>query len=154
VPVDISRSITLPNVEDARSLAAGHNEAVKIRIGIAIAFCIGYILGAKAGRERYRSMVRMAQQAGRSAPVTGTVELVGAKTRAVATLGIERVKDSIGVRLGWRDGDDAADAIATDLATALNGRRPVPSAAVATRRIERAPGGMSRRRGLSHASSR
>ncbi|HZM57286.1 MAG TPA: hypothetical protein VFC03_19910, partial [Acidimicrobiales bacterium] len=98
---------------------------MKIRIGIAIAFCIGYILGAKAGRERYRSMVRMAQQAGRSAPVTGTVELVGAKTRAVATLGIERVKDSIGVRLGWRDGDDAADAIATDLATALNGRRPI-----------------------------
>ena len=154
VPVDISRSITPPTVEDARSLAAGHNEAVKFRIGIAIAFCVGYILGAKAGRERYRSMVRIARQAGRSAPVNGTVELVGAKTRAVATLGIERLKDAIGVRLGWRDGDDAADAIATDLATALNGRRPIPSAAVGTRRIERTHDGTSRRRGLSHASSR
>ena len=127
---------------------------MKFRIGIAIAFCVGYILGAKAGRERYRSMVRIARQAGRSAPVTGTVELVGAKTRAVATLGIERVKDAIGVRLGWRDGDDAADAIATDLATALNGRRPLPSTADGTRRIERTHGGTSRRRGLSHASSR
>jgi len=127
VPVDISRWITPPIVEDARSLASGHNEAVRFRIGTAVAFCIGYILGAKAGRERYRSMVRMARQAGRSAPVTGTVELVGAKTKAVATLGVERVKDTIGVRLGWRDGDEAADAIAldlaTDLATALNGRR-------------------------------
>jgi hypothetical protein len=37
------------------------------------------------------------------------------------------MKDTIGVRLGWRDGDQAADAIALDLAedlaTALNSRR-------------------------------
>jgi hypothetical protein len=37
------------------------------------------------------------------------------------------MKDTIGVRLGWRNGDQAADAIALDLAedlaTALNSRR-------------------------------
>jgi hypothetical protein len=100
---------------------------VKFRIGTAIAFLIGYTLGARAGRERYRQIVQFGQELGRSAPVTGTVTLVGDKSKAVATLGVERVKDVIGVRLGWRDGDQAADAIALDLAedlaSALNGRR-------------------------------
>ena len=40
------------------------------------------------------------------------------------------MKDTIGVRLGWRNGDQAADAIALDLAedlaTALNSRRFQP----------------------------
>ncbi len=100
---------------------------MKFRIGTAVAFLVGYTLGARAGRERYRQIVRLGQDLGRSAPVTGTVTLVGDKSKAVATLGVERVKDVIGVRLGWRDGDQAADAIALDLAedlaSALNGRR-------------------------------
>ena len=100
---------------------------MKFRIGTAVAFLVGYTLGARAGRERYRQIVQIAQELGRSAPVTGTVTLVGDKSKAVATLGVERVKDVIGVRLGWRDGDQAADAIALDLAedlaSALNGRR-------------------------------
>jgi len=85
------------------------------------------MLGARAGRERYLRIMRLARQMGRSAPVAGTVSLVGTKTRAVATLGVERIKDTVSVRLGWRDGDQAADAIALDLAedlaTALNSRR-------------------------------
>ena len=48
----------------------------------------------------------------------------------MAALGVERMKDTIGVRLGWRNGDQAADAIALDLAedlaTALNSRRFLP----------------------------
>ncbi len=100
---------------------------MKFRIGVAIAFCVGYTLGAKAGKERYRQIVRTTGEIGRSAPVAGTVTLVGDKARAVASLGVERMKDTIGVRLGWRDGDEAADAIALDLAedlaTALNSRR-------------------------------
>jgi len=32
---------------------------------------------------------------------------------------VERMKDTIGVRLGWRDGEEAADAIALDLAEDL-----------------------------------
>jgi hypothetical protein len=100
---------------------------VKFRIGTVVAFLVGYMLGARAGRERYRQIVRFGQDLGRSTPVSGTVTLVGDKSKAVATLGVERVKDVIGVRLGWRDGDQAADAIALDLAedlaSALNGRR-------------------------------
>ena len=100
---------------------------MKLRVGTAIAFGIGYTLGSRAGRERYQQIVRLAGGIGRSAPVAGTAGLVGSKSKAAASLGVERLKDSIGVRLGWRDGDQAADAIALDLAedlaTALNGRR-------------------------------
>ncbi len=100
---------------------------MKFRFGTAIAFGIGYALGSRAGRERYEQLVRFAGGIGRSPPVTGTAALVASKSKAAATLGVERMKDTIGVRLGWRDGDQAADAIALDLAedlaTALNSRR-------------------------------
>ena len=111
----------------ALPLRCGHNGPVKLRIGTVMAFVAGYALGAKAGRERYAQIVRLAGGVGRSAPVAGTAALVGGKSRAVVNLGVERIKDTIGVRLGWRDGDQAADAIALDLAedlaVALNSRR-------------------------------
>ncbi len=103
---------------------------MKFRIGTAIAFGLGYVLGTRAGRERYLQISRAARQLGRSAPVTSTTTLVTEKSKAVAALGVERMKDTIGVRLGWRDGDQAADAIALDLAeevaTALSSRRRLP----------------------------
>ena len=109
---------------------AGHNGSVKFRIGTAVAFGLGYVLGTRAGRERYLQISRAARQLGSSAPVTGTTTLVTEKSKAVAALGVERMKDTIGVRLGWRDGDQAADAIALDLAeevaTALSSRRRLP----------------------------
>jgi hypothetical protein len=100
---------------------------VKFRMGWAVAFGVGYALGSKAGRERYEQIVRLTGGVGRSVPVTDTASLIGDKSKAVATLGIERMKDAIGVRLGWRDGERAADAIALDLAedlaTALSSHR-------------------------------
>jgi hypothetical protein len=107
---------------------------VRFRIGTAAAVGIGYVLGTRAGRERYLQITRMAGAAARSAPVASTAALVGHKSRAAVTLGVERAKDAIGVRLGWRDADQAADAIALDLAedlaSALNsrGRRSDPVA--------------------------
>ncbi len=97
----------------------GHNGPVKLRIGMGIGFVIGYALGARAGRERYVQVVRIAGQVGRSGPVSGTTSLIADKSKAAVTLGVERLKDTIGVRLGWRDGDEAADAIAIDLAEDL-----------------------------------
>ncbi len=94
----------LPEGGNARAAGEGHNEQVKFRIGTAVAFLVGYTLGARAGRERYRQIVQFGQDLGRSTPVTGTVTLVGDKSKAVAALGVERVKDVIGVRLGWWTG--------------------------------------------------
>ena len=100
---------------------------MRLRTGTAVAFGVGFVLGARAGRERYRQIVRFTGDVGRSAPGNRTAMLIGNKSKAVAALGVERRKDSIGVRLGWRDGDQAADAIALDLAEdlaiALNSRR-------------------------------
>jgi hypothetical protein len=95
---------------------------VKLRIGTVVAFGIGYTLGARAGRERYMQIARLAGRVGQSTPVAATVGVVGDKAKAVAVLGVERTKDAIGIRLGLRDGDEAADALAQDLAAALNGR--------------------------------
>jgi hypothetical protein len=95
------------------------------------AFLVGYALGARAGRERYEQLVRIAGRVGHSSPVSGTTSLVTDKAKAAGTLAVERLKDTIGVRLGWRDGDEAADAIAIDLAEdlalAINSRRHLPS---------------------------
>jgi hypothetical protein len=95
---------------------------VKLRIGTVVAFAIGYTLGARAGRERYLQIARLAERVGQSTPVAATVGAVGDKARAVAVLGVERTRDAIGIRLGLRDGDEAADVLAQDLAAALNGR--------------------------------
>lgn len=97
-------------------------EAVKLRIGTVVAFAVGYTLGARAGRERYVQIARVAGRVGQSTPVAASVGAIGDKARAVAVLGVERAKDVVGVRLGLRDGDEVADALAQDLAAALNGR--------------------------------
>jgi hypothetical protein len=129
------------------------NGWMKLRVGTVIAFCVGYLLGAKAGHDRYRQIVRAVTQVGRSEPVSGTAALVRTKSKAAANLGVERLKDTIGVRLGWRNGDQAADAIAIDLAedlaSALNHRRDRPEPAARPPRYHRRPAAT-----LSQASSR
>ena len=48
----------------------------------------------------------------------------GAKARAVGVLSIVRLRDTLGVLGGWRDGEEATDALVIemtgDLATAIN----------------------------------
>lgn len=128
-----------------------HNGPVKVRAGAVLAFGAGYVLGSRAGRARYEQLLRAASLMGRSAPVSGTGRLVASKSRAAAALSVERLKDTLGVRLGWRSGDQAADAIAADLAedlaSALNHRRHRPEAASAHQTYRRRPS-------LSQASSR
>jgi hypothetical protein len=129
-----------------------HNGAVKVRTGTVLAFGLGYLLGSRAGRERYEQLVRAGAYLGRSDPISGPAGLVVSKSRAAVSLGVERLKDTIGVRLGWRNGDQAADAIAVDLAEdlaiALNQRRHRPEAfPPAPRELRRGPT-------LSQASSR
>lgn len=100
---------------------------MKLRTGTVVAFGAGYVLGTKAGRERYHQIARIVGRTGRSAPVAGTVGMIGDKAKAVVALGVERVREGAATRLGWRDSDEAAAAIAEDLAgdlaATLNGRR-------------------------------
>ncbi|MGB7051439.1 MAG: hypothetical protein WBG41_07720, partial [Acidimicrobiales bacterium] len=62
---------------------------------------------------------QLAGRAGRSVPVTGTANFVGDKATAAARLTLEWMKDVAGTALGWRNGDEAADAIVIDLAEEL-----------------------------------
>jgi hypothetical protein len=100
---------------------------MRFRIATAVAFGLGYTLGTRAGRERYNQIAKLTGRVTRSAPVAGSITIATDKAKAAATLGAERARDAVGARLGWRDGDEAADVIAAtmanDVASALNGHR-------------------------------
>ncbi|MBV8463766.1 MAG: hypothetical protein JO368_10755, partial [Acidimicrobiales bacterium] len=85
----------------------------------------------------------------------------GGKAAAASHLTVEWVKDLAGKALGWRDADEAADALAVDLAEelaqAINEHayqvtRAAHHGSLAGPRARSAPGG--RRRPLAQASSR
>jgi hypothetical protein len=86
---------------------------------VAAAFAVGFGVGTATGRRHARQLARLAGRAGRSAPVAGTATFVGDKTTAAARLTVEWLKDVAGSTLGWRNGDEAADAIVIDLAEEL-----------------------------------
>ena len=54
------------------------------------------------------------------------IRRIPSKARAVVVLSTVRARDAVGVRLGWRDGEAATEALVIemtgDLATAINGR--------------------------------
>ncbi len=101
----------------------GTMAAVKLRVATAAAFAAGFALGTRSRRTR---LLVVADDGSTIRARSGSVRAVPAKARAVAVLGVVRVRDAVGVRLGWRDGEDAADALviemAGDLANAINGR--------------------------------
>ena len=98
--------------------------AVKFRLAAAAAFALGFALGSRSQSARLRVV---ADDGSTARPRTrGQVRRAPAKIRAVVVLSTVRVRDAVGVRLGWRDGEEAADALviemAADLASAINGR--------------------------------
>lgn len=54
---------------------------MRLRLGLIIGFAIGYVLGAKAGRERYEQISRLYQQMSGSQPA----QQIGAEVREAAT---------------------------------------------------------------------
>ena len=103
---------------------------VKFLIATVTAFAVGFALGSRSGRTRLR-VVADAGSTDRAPSASRLVARVPAKARAVVVLGSVRARDAIGVRLGWRDGEEAADALviemAGDLATVINGRSTLAS---------------------------
>ena len=103
----------------------GTMATVKFRVATAAAFAAGFLLGSRAGGTRLRVV---ADDGSTVPPRTRAGRLRGlpTKARAVAVLGTVRIRDAAGVRLGWRDGEEATDALviemAGDLASAINGR--------------------------------
>jgi hypothetical protein len=83
------------------------------------AFAAGYAVGAATGSRHTRRLAQLAGRAGRSAPVAGTAVFVGDKVGAASRLALEWLKDVAGTALGWRSGDEAADALVIDLAEEL-----------------------------------
>lgn len=70
---------------------------MRFRLGLLLGLAIGYVLGAKAGRERYAQIQRMARQLSRSEPaqqlssdVRSAASRVGEQLESKAT---EKVKD-------------------------------------------------------------
>ena len=130
-------------------------------LAVAGALAAGGAAVALVGREQRRRLVRLAGRAGRSVPVAETAGFVGGKAAAASHLTLEWVKDLAGKALGWRDADEAADALAVDLAEelaqAINEHAyQVTRAAhhgTSTRRSARTAAG-GRRRPLVQASSR
>jgi len=112
-----------------------------VAAGTALGLAVGAVLGVARGR---RSALRRLTPDVGAAPDhppanhppadhrgdRPSAESFGRKARAAARLAAERLGDGVAARLGWRDADAAADALAHDLATEmaalLHDRRPVP----------------------------
>jgi hypothetical protein len=104
----------------------GTMAAGKFRAATVTAFAAGFALGAARSR---RTALRVVAEDGtmvrpRSRPVQA--RRIPSKARAVVVLSVVRARDAVGVRLGWRDGEAATEALVLemtgDLATAINGR--------------------------------
>jgi hypothetical protein len=64
---------------------------MRFRTGIVLGVAIGYVLGTRAGRERYEQIRRMATGAARAARSSD-------KAKAAIDLGVERARDLVAAR--------------------------------------------------------
>jgi len=118
----------LPPPGDSQVRRAANRDtmaAVKLRIAAATAVATGIAVGIARSRGSRLRLVTDDGSTARARPAGSRRRTMG-KTRAVVVLSTVRVRDAVGVRLGWRDGEEAADALVIemtgDLATAINGR--------------------------------
>jgi len=98
---------------------------VRLRIAAAAAIATGFALGIIRARRTRLRLVALDGSAGRPRSA-GSRSGLGAKIRAVMVLTTVRVRDALGVLGGWRDGEEATDALVIemtgDLAVAINER--------------------------------
>lgn len=98
---------------------------VKLRIATAATIAAGFALGIIRSR-RTRLHVVAPDGSTVRPHSAGAHSGLGAKTRAVMVLTTIRVRDALGVLGGWRDGEEATDALVIemtgDLAAAINER--------------------------------
>jgi len=99
---------------------------VRFLIATATAFVLGFVLGSVRSQKTSLRIVAEDGSTPRIRTTAGAARRPRSKIRSVAVLGTVWVRDAVGVRLGWRDGEEATDALViemtSDLATALNSR--------------------------------
>ena len=104
----------------------GTMATVKLKVATAAAVSTGIVLGIARSRGTRLRVVADDGSTTRAPARAGRVRRAPAKARAVVVLSAVRARDVVGVRLGWRDGEEATDALviemAGDLATAINDR--------------------------------
>jgi len=126
VPEEISRSSWARRSQVHAGANRGTMAPVKLPVATtAAAFAAGFAIGTRSRRARLR-VVTTDGSTVRPARTRAGVARVPSKARAVVVLGAVRARDAVGVRLGWRDGEAATEALVIemtgDLATAINGR--------------------------------
>ena len=75
-----------------------HNPSMKFKAGLLIGFAIGFVIGARAGKERYDRLVariRSMLESDQAQKATDFAERSTRKTRAAAGSGLVTAADSI-----------------------------------------------------------
>ena len=125
MPEEISRSPCLPESQVHELANRAMMATVKLRIAAVAAIITGFVVGIVRSR---RTRLRVVAPDGSTVRPRSAGERsgIGAKSRAVMVLTIVRIRDAFGVLGGWRDGEEATDALVIemtgDLATAINER--------------------------------
>jgi hypothetical protein len=68
---------------------------MKMRTGLVIGFAVGYVLGAKAGRERYEQIRKVATAVAENPPINKLIE----ESRALADAGATKARSAISDQL-------------------------------------------------------
>ncbi|RLV08606.1 hypothetical protein CTZ27_07420 [Streptomyces griseocarneus] len=72
---------------------------MRYRLTFVIGAAVGYVLGARAGRERYEQLRKGAQRVAQNPAVRNTVESAAQNGRAIASKVFEKAADRVGDRL-------------------------------------------------------
>jgi len=125
VPEEISRSPYPAESQVHEPANRAMMAIVKLRIAAAAAIITGFVVGIVRSRRTRLRVVAPDGSTVRPRSV-GARSGLGAKIRAVMVLSVVRMRDAFGVLGGWRDGEEATDALVIemtgDLATAINER--------------------------------
>jgi hypothetical protein len=125
VPEEISRFPCLTESQVHELAIRAMMATVKLRVAAAAAIVTGFVLGIVRSRRTRLRVVNSDGTVVRPRSASAGSGLV-AKIRAVTVLTTVRVRDAFGVLGGWRDGEEATDALVVEmtgeLAAAINER--------------------------------
>ncbi|NRQ32869.1 YtxH domain-containing protein [Nonomuraea sp. NN258] len=79
---------------------------MRYRMTFAVGMAVGYVLGSRAGRERYEQIKRMAQRVADNPRVQETAGVVGAQASRFAGMARSRMGDTLQQRIPFLGGND------------------------------------------------